>query len=181
MYRKIQIIGALASLIFSTQAWAAAQTIWSTSGLKMPESVEYDAKRDQYYVSNINGGVMLEDNNGSIGLISGKGELIDVDWVTGLHSPKGLALHNDKLYVADVKQLVVINVKTEKLIARYTANNSILLNGITVSKNGIVYLSDWKGNRIYTLVDGEQPFQGDKLIARLFSAKQLGCRYMRLF
>ncbi|HHI94887.1 MAG TPA: GTP-binding protein [Gammaproteobacteria bacterium] len=121
----------------------------------MPESVEYDPTRDRFYVSNINDGVMKQDDNGSIGLLDAHGKLLNVDWISGLHSPKGLALYNNKLYVADVKQLVVINVDSGKLIARYAADESMVLNGITISKAGTVFVSDWMGNRIYTLDDGE--------------------------
>lgn len=154
MKHTIKFIVTIAGLFFSYQA-LAIEIIWSVSGLKMPESVEYDSVRDQYYVSNINAGVMEQDGNGSIGLIDGNGKLVNVDWVTGLHSPKGLALHNNKLYVADVKQLVVINVESGQLIAHYEANNSKVLNGIAIDKTGKVFVSDWIGNRIYTLEDGE--------------------------
>jgi sugar lactone lactonase YvrE len=133
----------------------AEQPIWSTSGLKMPESVEYDVKHDRYYASNINGGLMEQDGNGSIALLDSKGKLIDLDWVSGLHSPKGLALYENRLYVADVRQLVVIDVTAAKIIARYHAEDSKVLNGITVSERGKVYVSDWFGNSIYTLNDSE--------------------------
>ena len=108
----------------------------------MPESVEYDAVNDQYYVPNINDGVMAQDGNGSIGLIDSNGKLLDVDWVMGLQSLKGHALHNNKLYVSDVKQLVVIDVVTGKIVARYIADDSKVLNGVAVSKDGDVYVSD---------------------------------------
>ncbi|MFT5852458.1 MAG: hypothetical protein ACI87J_002435, partial [Colwellia sp.] len=118
-------------------------------------SVEYDVKHDRYYASNINGGLMEQDGNGSIALLDSKGKLIDLDWVSGLHSPKGLALYRNRLYVADVKQLVVIDVTAAKIIARYNADDSKVLNGITVSEHGKVYISDWLGNSIYTLDNGE--------------------------
>jgi DNA-binding beta-propeller fold protein YncE len=88
-------------------------------------------------------------------LIDGNGKLLNSNWVTGLHSPKGLALHKDKLYVADVKQLVVINVDEGKVIARYAADDSKVLNGIAINKEGGIFVSDWMGNRIYSLQDGE--------------------------
>lgn len=133
----------------------ANDLVWSVSGFKMPESVEYDANTNRYYVSNVNDGVILKDGNGSISLIDGKGKLVAVDWITGLHSPKGLALYKNKLYVADVKQLVVINVETAKIIARYPAEDSKVLNGIAINKEGAVYISDWLANKIYKLDDGE--------------------------
>lgn len=145
---------ALAALLFAANV-LAADPIWTASGFKTPESVEYDAARDRFYVSNINGGVSEQDGNGSIGLIDGKGGLVAAEWVKGLHSPKGLALHKGKLYVADVKELVVVNVDTGKVIARYEADDSKVLNGISISASGQVFVSDWLGNRIYKLEDGE--------------------------
>jgi len=133
----------------------AGEIVWVTSGLNMPESVEYDPARDRFYVSNVAGGIAEQDGNGSIGLIDGNGKLLYANWVTGLHSPKGLALHKDKLYVADVKQLVVINVDEGKIVARYAADDSKVLNGIAINREGGIFVSDWMGNRIYTLQDGE--------------------------
>lgn len=153
MKLNLKTAGLLTALVLNSAF--AAEPVWSTSGLKMPESVEFDANRDRFYVANINGGITEEDGNGSIGLLDGSGKLIDVDWVVGLHSPKGLALQGDKLYVADVKQLVVINVTTGKLVARYEAKESLVLNGISINKAGKVFVSDWTRNRIYTLDDGE--------------------------
>lgn len=153
MKLNFKTAGLLTALILNSAF--AAEPVWSTSGLKMPESVEFDVHRDRFYVANINGGITEEDGNGSIGLLDGSGKLIDVDWVVGLHSPKGLALQGDKLYVADVKQLVVINVATGKLVARYEAKESLVLNGISINKAGKIFVSDWTGNRIYTLDDGE--------------------------
>ncbi|OIQ99140.1 hypothetical protein GALL_188770 [mine drainage metagenome] len=144
----------IVALLFNCHA-IASEPVWSTSGLKMPESVEYDAARDRFYISNINGSITKPDGNGSIGLIDGTGKLIDINWVVGLDSPKGLALYENKLYVADVNELVVINVVSGKVVARYPANGSMILNGISINKNGKIFVSDWTGNRIYTLDGGE--------------------------
>jgi len=154
MKNKIKAIIVLVGFTLIGQVYAE-QPIWSASGLKMPESVEYDVKHDRYYASNMNGGLTEQDGNGSIALLDSKGKLIDPDWVSGLHSPKGLALYKNRLYVADVKQLVVIDITEAKIIARYPAEDSQVLNGISVSERGKVYISDWFGNSIYTLDDGE--------------------------
>lgn len=156
MMKKIFKLMAIISVwVLSLQAFAN-ELVWSTSGFKMPESAEYDATYDRYYVSNVNDGVMSQDGNGSISLIDGVGKLVSVDWVTGLHSPKGIALYKNRLYVADVKQLVVINVDNGKIIARYAAEDSKVLNGIAINKDdGSVFVSDWLGNKIYRLEDGE--------------------------
>lgn len=132
----------------------AIEPVWKASGFKMPESVEYDVIHNRYYVSNINDGLMEEDGNGSISLLDNKGKLIEPDWITGLHSPMGLALYENKLYIVDVKQLVVVDIIKAKIVARYHAPDAKALNGITVSEEGKIYVSDWFGNSIYTLENG---------------------------
>ena len=153
----------LASLAFTHSSSVHASTIegkklfpvWEVSGFKMPESVVYDAKRQQYYVANINGNPMSADGNGSIGLIQKEGQSTNIEWIKGLSSPKGLEVHDNKLYVADVHELVVINLDSAHIIARYPAPKSKVLNGIAISDSGQVFVSDWAGNALYQLQDGE--------------------------
>ena len=122
---------------------------WELTGFNMPESVVYDSKRDMYYISNVNGDPFAKDANGSISAILGNGKSVDLDWVTGLDSPKGLALRGKYLYVADIGELVVIDLEAEKITARYLAPQSRVLNGIAVSETGDVFISDWMDNKIY--------------------------------
>lgn len=129
--------------------------LWSVSGFKMPESVVYDQKSQRFYVSNVNGAPLHQDSNGSIGWISDSGDHALTEWVTGLHSPKGLALDESYLYVADVKELVVINTSTGLISARYLAPESSVLNGVAITENKEVYVSDWAGNALYKLVGNE--------------------------
>ena len=149
-------LSSLAAVLFITQstAWADTPTpVWQFDGFKMPESVVYDAHSDKYYVSNINGGPLENDQNGSIGFIDPQTKNARIEWVTGFDSPKGLALRDRILYVADVNELVLVNVDKGDVVARYPAPNSQLLNGIAISDTGDVYVSDWLGNRIYTLTE----------------------------
>lgn len=129
--------------------------IWEIDGFKMPESVVWDKHRDQGYVSNMNMNPFDRDANGSISLIQSDGKTHQIDWITGLHSPKGMELIGNFLYVADVNELVVINVETASITARYSAPKSPVLNGITKTKDGDIYVSDWTGNRIYKLHEQE--------------------------
>ncbi|MGI9277041.1 MAG: SMP-30/gluconolactonase/LRE family protein [Endozoicomonas sp.] len=132
----------------------ALKPLWVADGFKMPESVAYDAEKQKYYVSNINGGPLIEDGNGSISLLNMKGEMETADFVTGLHSPKGLALFDNKIYIADVKALVVADLQTGRVVQQHTHKNIKLLNGIAVDASGQVFVSDWLGNSIYRLKDG---------------------------
>ncbi|WP_438465698.1 GTP-binding protein [Marinomonas sp. PE14-40] len=129
--------------------------VWEVSGFKMPESVVYDSQRQQYYVANINDNPMSADGNGSIGLIKQDGKSSVIEWVKGLSSPKGLEVKGNKLYVADVHELVVINLDDANIIARYPAPKAKVLNGIAISDSGQVFVSDWAGNALYQLQDGE--------------------------
>jgi len=127
--------------------------IWETEGFKMPESVVYDKKRQKIYVSNINGGPTERDHNGSVGVIDADGKNPTFEWVRGLSSPKGMDLLGNKLYVADVGDLVVIDVDSGEITARYPAPSSNVLNGLDVTEGGTVYVSDWLGSKIYVLKD----------------------------
>lgn len=155
----------LCALTLAMQASAQTQTpqtqtpqltpLWQVDGFKMPESVVYDSQREQYYVANINGNPLSADGNGSIGLIQNDGKSSVIEWVKGLSSPKGLEVMGNKLYVADVHELVVINLDDATIVARYPAPKSKVLNGIAISDSGQVFVSDWAGNALYQLQDGE--------------------------
>ncbi|MCE2029427.1 YncE family protein [Sessilibacter corallicola] len=143
------------ALLAASSALADLKPVWQIDGFKMPESVVYDEQRSQYYVSNINQGPLAVDNNGSIGLIDSNGKAHTLEWVSGLSSPKGLALKGDYLYAADTKELVVINVEEGKITARFPAPEAVVLNGLAFDKKGTLYVSDWAGNKIYKLEDNE--------------------------
>lgn len=131
------------------------QLQWQTSGLKNPESVVYDKQREQLYVSNVNGKPTEKDGNGSIALVSLDGEIEALDWVTGLDAPKGLAIHDDKLYVADIDTLVVIDIASGSISERYNVSDARFLNDVTAATNGDIYVSDMMLNRIHRLRNGK--------------------------
>jgi len=145
----------LVMVSISVRAEMPPQVLWEVHGFKMPESVVHDTKRKRYYVSNVNENPLGQDYNGSIGWIDENGSTSELEWITGLSSPKGLLLDGDYLYAADVKELVVMNVDTGLITARYEVPNSGVLNGIAISKSGQVFVSDWSGNAIYVLTDNE--------------------------
>ena len=130
------------------------ELMWETAGFNNPESVVYDSKRNLLYVSNVNGKPGEKDGNGSISSVSMDGDLLELDWVTGLDAPKGLAIANDKLYVADIDTLVVIDIANRRVTDRYTVDDAKFFNDVTASENGTVYVSDMMLNRIHRLQDG---------------------------
>lgn len=117
-------------------------------GLKHPESVVFDSKRNVLYISNIGDS---EDGDGSIAQVSLDGELINNDFVTGLNDPKGQLVMGDKFYVSDNLVLVEIDLIEGKITNRYTHPDIEFLNDVTADADGNVYVSDMFASSIYKL------------------------------
>jgi DNA-binding beta-propeller fold protein YncE len=149
------LLGLVLSVVFAGAALAEAPTlIWEAKGLARPESVAYDPATDVLYVSNINGAVMQKDGNGFISRLKPDGTILERSWVTGLNSPAGIALHDRKLYVADVDTLVEVNAAAGSIKKKYKAPGAIFLNDVAVGEDGTVYVSDTPMNTIWRLKDG---------------------------
>lgn len=126
---------------------------WETpQHFKEPESVIYDSDHDMLYVSNINDPQGGKDGNGYISRISTNGKTEKLEWVVGgMDSPKGLGLSKGLLYVADLKKVVVIDIKTASVVKSIEVPDAGMLNDITVDKEGNIYVSDSDNKRIYIL------------------------------
>ena len=126
--------------------------LWETDTLlKTPESVLYSAKEKFLYVSNIDGAAAAKDGKGSVGKVGLDGKIIMVDWVAGLNAPKGMGLYKNKLYVADLTEVVVIDIEKAKIIQHIPVEGSVFLNDITIDKSGVVYVSDTRNFKVYRI------------------------------
>jgi DNA-binding beta-propeller fold protein YncE len=157
------LVGLIVSLVICcTEAEAAPKLLWETKGLAQPESVVVDPATGAIYVSNIVGAVMQKDGNGFIAKLNGDGKVVTRQWVKGLDSPTGLALHDRTLYVADVDQLVEINAASGEIVKRYPAKGATFLNDVAIGPDGTVYVSDTPSNTIWRLKDGSfEPWIAD--------------------
>jgi hypothetical protein len=124
-----------------------------TTGLQQPESVVQAVNNDGFYISNINGKPSAIDGNGFISLVANDGAIKDLKWVDGLNAPKGMSMHDNTLYVADIDELVVIDVPTARVTHRFSTNDDSFLNDVATTRDGIVYVSDTAKNLIYQLKD----------------------------
>jgi hypothetical protein len=148
------VFGLLLVLLFCDQAAAAPKLLWEAKGLEQPESAVLDPATGAIYVSNIVGAVMQKDGNGYIAKLKSDGTIGTKQWVKGLNAPTGMALHDRTLYVADVDQLLEINVASGEILKRYDAKGAIFLNDVVVDDEGTVYVSDTPMNTIWRLKDG---------------------------
>jgi hypothetical protein len=131
--------------------------LWTTDAVvATPESVLADLKNNTLYVSLIDGGPWEVDGKGGIGRMTNTGMKYDSNWITGLNAPKGLGMYRDKMYAADISEVVVVDIPKGKLLRKIPVEGASGLNDITVTEKGIVYVSDSKTSRIWKLED-EKP------------------------
>ncbi|WP_223818196.1 ATP-binding protein [Mucilaginibacter rubeus] len=149
-----------ALLAFMVQG-VSAQThrlekLWETdSVVRVPESVLPDFKKHILYVSEIGGNSNTAVGKGGVAKIGLDGKIIDLDFTTGLNSAKGMGRFGDKLYVADLSELVVIDIKTGKVINKIAIDSAKVLNDVTVDSKGVVYVSDSKTFKIHRVEKGK--------------------------
>jgi len=133
------------------------EKVWETPAeFKTPESVIYEPIENVLFVSNIDGVPDRKDTQGFISEVSPlNGSIIELNWVTGLDAPKGMAIinntNNTLLYVSDITDLVEIDINSGRIINRYSAPGSTFLNDVASDNQGHVYASDTAMNTIYRL------------------------------
>jgi len=122
----------------------------------VPESVLVDTKNNVLYVSNIDGAPGGKDGNGSIGKLGRDGKPIAIEWVKGLNAPKGMGQHGNLLYVADMNEVVIIDIKQGAIIKKIPVEGANFLNDISVGPKGEVYVSDSQEKKVHKI-------EGDKV------------------
>jgi sugar lactone lactonase YvrE len=133
------------------------EKIWETPAqFKTPESVIYEPNENVLFVSSIDGAPNGKDKQGFISKVSPlNGSIIELNWVTSLDAPKGMAVvnntNNSSLYVSDITDLVEVDANSGKIINRYNAPGSGFLNDVASDNQGHVYVSDTVTNTIYRL------------------------------
>jgi len=132
------------------------EKLWETdSVLKVPESVLFDGDNKVLYATNIDGtDPWGKDGKGSVAKVGLDGKVIAIEWISGLNAPKGMGLYMGKLYVADLNELVVIDIAGGKIEKRIVVTDAVGLNDVSVSKSGTVYVSDSKSKKVFIVKDG---------------------------
>lgn len=128
------------------------QKLWETDTIiAIPESVLPDLKNKVLYVSLIDGGAWDADGKGGVGKLSTNGKKYDPSWITSLNAPKGLGKYGNRLFTADINEVVVIDIRGKKVEKKISIPGAEGLNDITVTDNGIVYVSDSRTAKIWRI------------------------------
>lgn len=106
-----------------------------------PESVVYDSTAKRYLISNTSSGNIVQRT------LAG----VTSNFVTGASSARGMAIYDNKLYVACGTIIRGYDLATGSSIMNVTVSGSQFLNGMDVDANGILYISDFNARRIYKL------------------------------
>jgi len=126
------------------------EKLWETdSVVTVPESVL--PVKNTLYISLINGGPWDADSKGGVAQLNPDGKNLDSSCITGLNAPKGMGIFGNRLYAADISEVVVIDIKNGRIEKKIAIDSAKGLNDITVSDNGIVYVSDSRTAKIWRI------------------------------
>ncbi|MCA8901848.1 MAG: hypothetical protein KDA53_11425 [Hyphomonas sp.] len=128
------------------------QPLWVSDGFSAPEGVAL-APDGNYFISNVTGEAGAKDGDGFVSKISPSGDLISKYWAAKLNAPKGMAVSDGVLYVADLTDVVKFDAGSGERLGKVRFGDAKFLNDMTVW-NGMVLVSDSGGASIYR-IDGD--------------------------
>jgi sugar lactone lactonase YvrE len=129
---------------------SGARFVRNVIGFQGPESVRYDADQDVFFVSNMTGYGSALDGNGYISRVSaGNPDSASILAQGGkdgvlLDAPKGLALHGDTLWVADIHALRAFDRRTGAPLATIdlAPMRAVQLNDVAIGPDGTIHVTD---------------------------------------
>ena len=129
---------------------SGAKRIGAIDGFRQPESVKYDSAQDVFFVSNMFGEGSVKDGMGYIARFNasdlGGMTILVESGKSGatLDAPKGLALHGDTIWVADIDVLRAFDRHTGVPLGTIDLRpyHAVLLNDIDVGPDGSLHVTD---------------------------------------
>ena len=134
----------------------AVSMLLTVTGFDAPESAAFDEASSNWFVSNVGGKETAKDGKGWISRLDLNGRIVEAHWLDGLNAPKGIRLNRRKLYVADIDELVLIDIWSTMIKARIKIPGAKFLNDVAVGPGGEVYVSDTLRNAIYRCTDDKK-------------------------
>ncbi len=132
------------------------QEVWKTDTImRTCESVLFEKESQLLYVSCINGSPWEKDGQGYISILKSDGTVQSAEWVSGLDGPKGMGIIGNLLFVADIDQLVIIDIKKGEIQERIPIPGAAQLNDVATGKDGKVYFSDSETGVLWIYENGK--------------------------
>lgn len=129
--------------------------LWRTEGFEAPESALFDPARGRIIVSNIAGHPGEADGEGYLSLLSLDGAVLQRRWATGMDAPKGMAMVGDRLLVADLTALRVLDADSGELVQTFRPEGAKFLNDVSAAPDGSAFVTDFMDHAIYRYREGE--------------------------
>lgn len=124
--------------------------MWETDSIiAIPESVLKIGQT--LYISLIDGAPWDADGKGGVGMLSPDGSTYNDKWISGLNAPKGMGVFGNRLYVADINNVVVIDMRHGIVLKKIPVDSATGLNDISVTDEGVVFVSDSKLGNIWKI------------------------------
>lgn len=152
------------------EATEASDITVSGVGFSTPESVLHDQDADVYLVSNINGAPLDKDGNGFVSRLSPDGDVLELKWIDGeaadvtLHAPKGMAIKDGMLYVADIDCIRTFDASTGAPVGEVCLEQASFLNDVAPHpETGVIFtdtgldasFSPTGSDAVYHLTEGD--------------------------
>jgi sugar lactone lactonase YvrE len=127
-----------------------ARFVRNIVGFQGPESAKYDPELDVFFVSNMTGYGSAVDGNGYISRLSAANPDSATVFVQGgrngatLDAPKGMAIHGDTLWVADISVLRAFDRRTGAPLASldFAPLGAVQLNDVAIGPDGTIHVTD---------------------------------------
>ena len=154
--------GADSATARDTASADSARLITTVTGFTEPEAVRYDPQQDVWFVSNWGTGPNdATDNNGFISRMTAEGAVDSLRFIAGgargatLHSPRGMTIVGDTLWVVDVDGLRGFDRRSGAPLAsiEFTLFRLGFLNDVAAGPDGL-YVTDTGTDHIYRITGG---------------------------
>ena len=138
-----------------------ARLVATVGGFTRPEAVRYDPEQDVYFVSNWGTGATGDkDDNGFVSRMRADGTVDSLRFIAGgrgatLHSPRGMTIVGDTLWMADADAVRGFHRRTGAPLATvdFSAYRLGFLNDVAAGPDAL-YVTDTGTDHIYRIAGG---------------------------